>query len=174
MTISYAMLGILGQKAGYGYELKQRYDSYFGREKPLAFGQVYATLSRLLRDNKIAEEATERAGGPERKKYAITTQGRKDLEVWLAQPEPVHADSQSVLLTKVMTGILLNRSPLTFLDTQRSQHIARMRELTHARQSSDLALKLQADLALFHLEADLRWIDATEARLGALTKEIHT
>jgi hypothetical protein len=31
---------------------------------------------------------------------------------------------------------------------------------------------LALDLALFHLEADLRWLDHTEARLDALTEEI--
>jgi hypothetical protein len=31
---------------------------------------------------------------------------------------------------------------------------------------------LLADYALFHLEADLRWIDVTSARLGQLAEEI--
>ena len=32
--------------------------------------------------------------------------------------------------------------------------------------------RLLADHGLFHLEADLRWIDTTVARLGALAKEV--
>ena len=31
---------------------------------------------------------------------------------------------------------------------------------------------LLADHGLFHLEADLRWIDLTEARLAALAEEV--
>jgi hypothetical protein len=31
---------------------------------------------------------------------------------------------------------------------------------------------LLADHSLFHLEADLRWIDLTEARLSALAEEV--
>jgi hypothetical protein len=31
---------------------------------------------------------------------------------------------------------------------------------------------LLADFQLFHIEADLRWIDHTEARLAALAEEV--
>jgi DNA-binding PadR family transcriptional regulator len=174
MSASYALLGILGHEPGYGYELKRRYDLFFGKEKPLAFGQVYATLSRLLRDKKIAEEVTEQESGPERKKYAITSLGREDLEQWLAIPEKLHPNTQSVLFTKVVTAILLDKSPNDYLDAQRASHLARMRELTALRRKGDLAQLLQADYALFHLEADLRWIDLTAARLETLTKEIQS
>lgn len=172
MSASFALLGILGREPGYGYELKRTYDLLFGKEKPLAFGQVYATLARLLRDKKVTTVATEQAAGPERKKYAITQMGREDLTAWLAVPEKLHPNTQSVLFTKVVTAILLDKSPDDFLDTQRSFHLARMRELTRLRRSGDLAQSLQADYALFHLEADLRWIDLTAARLQTLTKEI--
>jgi hypothetical protein len=32
--------------------------------------------------------------------------------------------------------------------------------------------KLLADHGIFRLEADLRWIDVTQARLGALAEEV--
>lgn len=172
MSASYALLGILGKEPSYGYDLKRTYDALFGKEKPLAFGQVYATLSRLLRDKKITTEATEQENGPERKKYAITNLGRKDLEAWLVLPEKLHPNTQAVLFTKVVTAILVDEEPDIFLDAQRAAHIARMRELTKQRQAGDLAQMLQADYALFHLEADLRWIDITAARLATLKKEV--
>jgi DNA-binding PadR family transcriptional regulator len=172
MSASYALLGILGKQPSYGYDLKKDYDFLFGKEKPLAFGQVYATLSRLLRDEKISTETTERAAGPERKLYAITTTGRKDLEAWLATPEKLHPNTQTVLFIKVVTSILLDKEPDVYLDAQRSAHIERMRQLTEARRTGDLAQSLQADYAIFHLEADLRWMDLTAARLQPLKQEI--
>ncbi len=54
------------------------------------------------------------------------------------------------------------------LDVQRVEHLARMRELTRTKLDSDLKTVLLADHALFHIEADLRWIDLTAARLGEL------
>lgn len=172
MSAPYALLGILGKQPSYGYDLKRDYDFLYGKEKPLAFGQVYATLSRLLRDKKIATKTTEQAAGPERKLYAITPMGRKDLEAWLATPEKLHPNTQTILFVKVVTSILLDKNPDVFLDAQRSAHIDRMRQLTEMRRQGDLAQSLQADYAIFHLEADLRWIDLTAARLQTLKKEI--
>jgi DNA-binding PadR family transcriptional regulator len=172
MSASYALLGILGNQPSYGYDLKKDYDSLYGKEKPLAFGQVYATLSRLLRDSKITTDSTEQVAGPERKWYAITDLGRADLESWLATPEKLHPNTQTVLFIKVVTSILLDKDPDTYLDVQRSAHIDRMRQLTEVRRNGDLAQSLQADYAIFHLEADLRWIDVTTSRLQNLKEEI--
>jgi hypothetical protein len=47
-----------------------------------------------------------------------------------------------------------------------------MRELAEINRSGDTADLLLADYGLFHLEADLRWIDLTSARLGALAETV--
>jgi DNA-binding PadR family transcriptional regulator len=130
--------------------------------------------SFIMRDKKITTENIEQDGGPERKRYAITAQGRKDLEAWLSTPEAANPNTQTVLFIKVVTAILLDKSPDTYLDTQRSAHVKQMRTLTQLRRQGNLAQALQADYALFHLEADLRWIDLTSARLESLTKEIRS
>lgn len=172
MTASFAFLGLLHSGPSYGYDLKKAYDNLFGQEKPLAFGQVYATLARLLRDQKISVGETEQEAGPERKHYAITPLGDKALRDWLGQPEVATPGAQAALFVKVATAILTNQSPEAFLDLQRAAHLQKMRELTKLRRDGDLAQKLRADYALFHLEADLRWIDTTEARIKDLIVEI--
>lgn len=172
MSASYALLGILGKQPSYGYDLKKDYDFFYGKDKPLAFGQVYATLSRLLRDKKISVDSTEQASGPERKRYAITNIGKSDLEAWLSTPEQLHPNTQTVLFIKVVTSILLDKEPNIYLDAQRAVHIDRMRQLTELKRTGDLPQSLQADYAIFHLEADLRWMDVTAARLYTLKKEI--
>ena len=43
-----------------------------------------------------------------------------------------------------------------------------MRELTAIKQAGPLVDTMLADYGLFHLEADLRWIDSTAGRLGEL------
>ena len=47
-----------------------------------------------------------------------------------------------------------------------------MRELTAVRRDAPLVDALLADHAIFHLEADLRWIELTTARLDQLAKEL--
>jgi hypothetical protein len=44
--------------------------------------------------------------------------------------------------------------------------------ITTLKQQGNLVDALLADHGLFHLEADLRWIDLTAARLGTLAAEV--
>ena len=57
---------------------------------------------------------------------------------------------------------------------QRAAHLSRMRELTQLKLTGSLVDGLLADHGLFHLEADLRWIDLTSARLDVLAGEVRT
>jgi DNA-binding PadR family transcriptional regulator len=175
MSATYPLLGILNQQPSYGYDLKKSYDVLFGKERPLAVGYLYSTLSRLARDKKItAREDAEPSGGPERKQYAITPIGKENLQAWLVQPEELRPATQTSLFTKVVTAIIVDEDPNIYLDAQRLSHLKRMHELTELRNESDLAQALQADYDLFRLEAELRWIDITAARLETLTKEIRS
>jgi hypothetical protein len=47
-----------------------------------------------------------------------------------------------------------------------------MRELTDVKRIGDTVEALLADHGLFHLEADLRWMDLTAARLSQLAAEV--
>jgi hypothetical protein len=47
-----------------------------------------------------------------------------------------------------------------------------MRDLTELKRTGPLVDVLLADHALFHLEADLRWIDLTSARLTELAEAV--
>jgi DNA-binding PadR family transcriptional regulator len=172
VTVPIALLGLLEREPSYGYELKQRYDSQLGKGRPLPFGQVYATLGRLARDGKVTVGAAEPGAGPERKRYRITDDGIADFEAWLAQPVEPEPHLQTVLFMKVVLALLAGRPAQTYLDAQRAAHLNRMRELTASKRSATLLDALLADHALFRLEADLRWIDLTEARLDALTREL--
>jgi hypothetical protein len=47
-----------------------------------------------------------------------------------------------------------------------------MRTLTQRKLTGDLADQLLCDHALFHLEADLRWLELTTARLDELARKV--
>jgi DNA-binding PadR family transcriptional regulator len=172
MSVPHALLGLLEHGPRHGYDLKREYDERFATARPLGFGQVYATLSRLLHNGLVEVDAVEAVGGPERKRYAITDLGVTDLDQWLGRPEPPEPHLQTVLFTKVALALLSGRPANSFLDVQRTEHLARMRELTALKTGGDLSTKLIADYALFHLEADLRWLEATAARLDELAEEL--
>src|SRR2546430_9160878 len=168
MSVPHTLLGLLERESSYGYDLKRDYDTYFGWGRALPFGQVYATLSRLARDGKVLAGGVEPGAGPDRKRYAITEVGRRDVEAWLADPVEPEPHLQTMLFVKVVLALMLGRSAEGYLDIQRAAHLDRMRELTDLRRTRSLVDALLADHGLFHLEADLRWIDMTAARLSSL------
>jgi DNA-binding PadR family transcriptional regulator len=172
MSVPLTLLGLLEREPSHGYDLKRDYDTYFGRSKPLPFGQVYATLARLSRDGKVAPGEVEPGDGPDRKRYAITPVGKQEFETWLAEPVEPEPHLQTVLFAKVVLALMLGRSAEQYLDTQRAAHLQRMRELTELKRQDSLIDALLADHGLFHLEADLRWIDMTAARLPSLAMEV--
>ena len=167
-----AILGLLDRQPSHGYDLKRDYDAYFSRGRPLPFGQVYATLARLARDGKAIAGEAEPGAGPERKRYTITEFGKVEVEAWLAEPIPAEPHLQTDLFVKVVLSLMLGRPAEEYLDVQRATHLRRMRELTELKQQGRLVDGLLADHGLFHLEADLRWIDLTAARLAALAEEV--
>ena len=172
MSIGQAFLGLLESHPRHGYDLKREYDERFGQGRPLHYGQVYATLSRLLKHGLVQVDAVEPGGGPERKRYAITDSGVTDVAEWLATPERPDLYLQSTLYTKVVLALLTNRPATEILDRQRTVHLGQMRELTRRKSAGDLADQLICDHALFHLEADLRWLELTAARLDELAAKV--
>jgi DNA-binding PadR family transcriptional regulator len=172
VSVPLTLLGLLEREPSHGYELKRDYDAYFGRGRPLPFGQVYATLGRLARDGKVMAADLEPGAGPDRKRYAITELGVRDVEAWLAEPVEAEPHLQTVLFAKVVLALMLERPAERYLDSQRAAHLQRMRELTEIKRTGNMVDALLADHGLFHLEADLRWIDVTTARLQVLTETV--
>jgi DNA-binding PadR family transcriptional regulator len=172
MSTAHALLGLLEPAPRHGYDLKRLFDRYFAPDRPLAFGQVYATLGRLERDGRVSIVGVDQAEGPERKTYAITGEGERALDAWLTEPIDPEPHLQATLFTKVTLAVLTGRPVTALLDAQRHAHLARMRELTSLRRGAALPIALLADYALFHLEADLRWIELTAARADELGRVI--
>jgi DNA-binding PadR family transcriptional regulator len=172
VSISHALLGLLEGGPRHGYDLKHAYDERFSPGRPLHYGQVYATLSRLLRNGLVEATGIEAGGGPDRKRYAITDAGVTDIERWLGTPEKPEPYLQSTMYTKVVLALLSNRDAGDVLDSQRAAHLDAMRQLNRRKAAGDLADALICDHALFHLEADLRWLELTAARLAELAEQV--
>ena len=110
--------------------------------------------------------------GPIASVYVITEAGKQDVDAWLDEPIPAEPHLQTTLFAKVVLALMLGRSAEQYLDTQRAAHLQRRRELNQLKLTGNLADALLADYGLYHLEADLRWIDIAEGRLSALAKQV--
>ncbi len=129
-------------------------------------------LSQLVRDGHVVEVGAESGGGPERRVYAITADGVTDLASWLVEPVEPRPHLEAELFVKVVLSLLSGRPAEQYLDSQRLRHLDRMRDLTSRRRQAPAIEAVLLDYELFHIEADLRWIDRTISRLADLAEEV--
>jgi DNA-binding PadR family transcriptional regulator len=168
MTVRLALLGLLNDRLSHGYRLKARYDALVDPDASVQPAQIYNTLTRLERDGLIEQTETEQDAGPARRIYGLTDSGRAELHRWLGEPVEPAAHLQALLYTKVVLTILAGQPIEPLLDAQREAHLVRMRELTGLRHSRSTATAALAEYSLFHLEADLKWLEVMAGQIDEL------
>lgn len=167
MSIAHVLLGVLADGPGHGYDLKREHDARFPGAKELPYGQVYASLQRLERDGLVEVAETMQGGGPERTVYALTAAGRTELDGWLSEGEPAGPYAADELVRKAVTALRLGADAHGYLTRQREVHLSRMRELLALQDATDdVAGRIAIDHTVFHLDADLRWLEAATERVA--------
>ncbi len=196
MSIKHALLGILVRQPGHGYELKQTFEEKVGEFWTLNYGQVYTTLERLHKDGLVEWEDVEQTDKPDKKMYRITEAGRAVFDEWRHQP--VKAEPRALRDELFLKLLFMDRDQagavLRMIQTQQSVYMAHMMQLTNrkmvledaAQQDIDAAHSgteierieeetvigtLLIDVAIYHAEADIRWLNHCEAKLKDLFAE---
>ena len=174
MSIEHAILGLLTAGPLHGYGLKAAYEEQLVPGASLNIGQVYPALEKLRQDGLVTAEVAARA---DRRVYALTEAGRRELESWLQAPSRPEVGPRNetylklVLAWRLAQGAPGSADPLAVLDAERRVIVARLHELTAARaraeQEGALPALLLLDLAVLRLDAFQRWLDRCEERLRA-------
>ncbi len=91
MSAKHAVLGLVIERPGYGYQLAQRLDERFG-SSGFAPSGVYSALDQLSRDD-LVRSAGEMGAGPARRAaprtiYEATEEGVDHFEAWMLDPSP--------------------------------------------------------------------------------------
>ena len=167
MATTEIVLALLRSRPAHGYDLKHTHDAWFPDSRPLAFGQVYATLARLERGGLVEVLETRVDGGPERTVYALSERGAEHLLAWLSLPAGPAASSADEIVRKTVAALRTGADAGEFLARQRAAHLRRMRELTDQPLDGDPAARLARDHLVAHLDADLRWLDLAVERVAA-------
>ena len=173
MSVPHAVLGILAEGPAHGYDVKQAHDRRFAGARPLAYGQVYAALAKLEKDELV--EVVERAqeAGPERTAYAVTQAGHAALVLWLAATEPAGPYAADELVRKTVTALRLGHDAAGFLARQRRVHLAAMKQLLELQaRTSEIGGSITVDHAVEHLDADLRWLETAASRVAGWSPSI--
>jgi DNA-binding PadR family transcriptional regulator len=177
VSVRYALLGLLSQRARHGYELRASFEALMGGEQnwDVKPAQIYTTLSRLEEARLVEEQAVEQAGGPEKHIYAITESGKAELNHWLTSAtEPEHQRDEFFL--KLMLALATDGiNPRKVIQTQRTALYQALHAVTVQRSQADpkteLAQILLLDKTVMHLEADLHWLDMIDARLDDVRRQ---
>jgi DNA-binding PadR family transcriptional regulator len=91
MSAKHAVLGLVIERPGYGYQLAQRLDERFG-SSGFAPSGVYSALDQLSRDEYV-RSAGEMGAGPARRAaprtiYEATDEGLDHFETWMLESSP--------------------------------------------------------------------------------------
>lgn len=165
------ILALLALDPAHGYELKQAYDDLFGAiQTPLNAGQIYTTLSRLEKDGLVEQyQVIEQDDRPNKKMYQITAAGHAKVSEWLNKPVqgPYLKDEFfSKLMLAHQTGIMDSHQ---LISRQRQTYFQNLKQLNdmalQCQNAQDMTSYLLIEGAIYHVEADLKWLDICETQL---------
>jgi DNA-binding PadR family transcriptional regulator len=170
VSVRYGLLALLDEAPSHGYNLKTAFERRTGGSWALNIGQVYTTIQRLERDGFV-----ESIGEPddERREYRITPTGREQLAAWFENPVVPEAPARDELTIKVLLAVAAGDVDVTaLLQRQRRASIEQLQAYTRRKAKADpvgdVAFLLLIDALIFRTEAEIRWLDAADARIRSL------
>lgn len=130
-----------------------------------------ATASTLAAH--IKAKTTAKPQGPSQIQYQITPDGLATLHTWLTTPEEIGEHLRSTFYCKVMLALLVDGDPHQYIDSQRHTHLTAMRQLVRRQLATpDVAEQLLLDGAIYHIDADLKWMDKAEGKIDNIRREL--
>lgn len=149
MSLRHAVLGMLADQPGSGYDLMKRFERAMAGVWPATQSQLYGELGKLETAGLIHVHAEGPRG---RKEYEITETGLAELRHWLVEVEPAGPPRSATLLRVYFLGSV---SP-----DQARGYIATMGEKAQAREKG-----------LEELEGTIPWGEDNESVYGRLVLE---
>ena len=153
MSLKHAILVLLTEEPGSGYDLVQRFKSGIGHFWNASHQQVYHELKKLHGEELVSFAIEPQQDRPDRKVYRITDEGKRSLKDWYRQPvNPPR--SNNALLVKVYGCDDDNRAAV-------------LAELEHHLRQHQQRLAHYGELEQFYFSTDER--DRHEQRAPYLT-----
>ncbi len=167
MGVREGLLALLAPGPKHGYRLKLDFEYATGGMWPINIGQIYSTLQRLERDGLVERQGEDDEA---RISYQLTPDGRRELGSWFAtsvdRSVPRRDELSMKLLLAMVPGVT---DPQEVVSVQRSSTVSALQDYTRLKadvQPDEVAWSLQLDRLIMVAEAELRWLDRVEDRLG--------
>jgi DNA-binding PadR family transcriptional regulator len=174
MSVRYGLLALLDEAPSHGYQLKTAFERRTGGNWALNIGQVYTTIQRLERDGLV--ESVGQTADDDRREYRITAAGRAELSDWFDNPVVAEAPARDELTIKVLLAVAAGDIDVAgLLQRQRRASVEQLQAYTRRKAKADpghdVAFLILLDALIFRAEAEVRWLDACEARIRSLSME---
>ena len=167
-AVTWAVLGLLDQRARSGYDLKTAVDRTIRHFWAASYGQIYPELKQLEAAGWIRGAAADR-GGRARRVYELTPSGRAALDGWLHGTETRVELRDESLLRLFFADALPVDEGLGLLRARREGYagmLAYLRGLDDGSGESDPPfVDLVYRWALDYCEWGIEWCDRQERRL---------
>lgn len=176
MSVRHALLALVSEGPSYGRQLQQEFEARTGVMWPLNVGQVYTTLQRLERDGLVRSD--DPGGDGPQKTFAITDDGRRELDDWLRTPPDTAPPPRDTLLIKVLVALQMPDVPIhEIIQDHRRQLVSDMQHYTRIKadgRDADLALAVVVDAEVYRLDALIRFLDSVDARVRRAPRPART
>jgi DNA-binding PadR family transcriptional regulator len=170
MAIRNGLLALLERGPKYGYQLRSEFETSTGSTWPLNIGQVYTTLARLERDG-LVEPAGD-GDDASRVTYRLTAAGHEEVQRWFSTPVERQSRPRDELAIKLALALTTPGVDVhAVVQAQRTATLRALQDLTRlkvrADEVTDEAWLLVLESMMFQAEAEVRWLDHCETRIGA-------
>ncbi|WPC41602.1 PadR family transcriptional regulator [Clostridium sp. JS66] len=99
-TLKYAILGLINRKPLTGYDITKEFNEGLVEFWYAKHSQIYPELKKLTDEGLISYETVIQGEKLEKKLYTITESGKKDLQKWLAEDEPLEPTPKDIFRLK--------------------------------------------------------------------------
>jgi DNA-binding PadR family transcriptional regulator len=160
MPIHHAVLGLLADGPGYGYQLKSDFEAAIGPQwGEFNIGHLYQILDRLMRDRLVTRRTVAQSDRPDKLVYRLTKGGREELERWLETPIVRQSGYRDDFFLKILVASRLGESALR--RALRIQHKGYLSELAglaelRSRHRAEPLIDLLIEAAVLHTEANVK------------------
>ena len=129
----YSVLGILSYGPMSGYDIKKFYEQSIAGFWSESYGQIYPILKRLSQKGLATKSIQKQQGKPDRHIYAITEEGRKELQRWLVEPIGRYIGRHEILLKLIFGRQVSISDNITQIERFRERQIVDLKEVERLR-----------------------------------------
>ena len=121
MSLPYGLLGLLKYRESTGYDLSKMFEDSLNNFWHAQSSQIYRELKRMEDSGLVSSRTVVQDGRPNKRLYAITDAGRRELDAWLTDARPQFENTHHEILMRVFFGAEAPSATLQLLEACRDE-----------------------------------------------------